>query len=330
MGFHEVSFPTDISYGSIGGPGFMTNIIELDSGKEQRVARWNQARHRYNVAYGVKSYDQLYALIDFYIARRGVANGFRFKDFTDCTSAPADGFATELGGTEVTATDQLLGIGDATTNIFQLRKLYGAAVAGPYTRWRLIEKPVTGTVKVAVDGNDLGAVGTGWTVDVINGEIFIDNAPQNGHDIEAGFEFEVPVRFGTEVDEMLSLDIESFGQGSSQDIPLVELVLGSELEDEFFYGGAISLAPSAETLINKLEARVIELNPSVDNVGVRLPAITVGGGPFFYIINKHATNTVKIKDSDGNIILSLGPQGFATFVSHYDASIPQQTWYGFA
>ena len=125
MGFHEVSFPTDISYGSVGGPGFMTNIIELDSGAEQRIARWNQARHKYNVAYGVKSYEQLYNLIDFYIARRGVANGFRFKDFTDCTSVPGDGYATELGGTATTALDQLIGVGNGTTEHFQLQKRYG-------------------------------------------------------------------------------------------------------------------------------------------------------------------------------------------------------------
>jgi len=38
MGFHEVRFPDDISYGSDGGPGYNTNIIEMDSGDGARYA----------------------------------------------------------------------------------------------------------------------------------------------------------------------------------------------------------------------------------------------------------------------------------------------------
>ncbi len=38
MSFHDVRFPTDISYGSSGGPGFSTAIIEVDSGAEERIS----------------------------------------------------------------------------------------------------------------------------------------------------------------------------------------------------------------------------------------------------------------------------------------------------
>jgi len=55
MGFHEVRFADDISYGSSGGPGFSTNIVRLDSGAEVRIPRWSSGTHRYNVAYGLKS-----------------------------------------------------------------------------------------------------------------------------------------------------------------------------------------------------------------------------------------------------------------------------------
>jgi hypothetical protein len=36
MAFHEVRFPTDISYGSSGGPEFSTDIVITSSGHEQR------------------------------------------------------------------------------------------------------------------------------------------------------------------------------------------------------------------------------------------------------------------------------------------------------
>lgn len=53
--FHEVRFPTDISYGSNGGPGFLTNILELASGHEQRNIEWSLAKAKYDVQYGIKT-----------------------------------------------------------------------------------------------------------------------------------------------------------------------------------------------------------------------------------------------------------------------------------
>src|SRR5436305_1719122 len=86
MGFHETTFPEDISYGSSGGPGWMTNLIEMSGGQEQSIPRWSEARHHFNAKYGVKRYDQLAALKVFYMARQGPANGFRYKDWQDCTT----------------------------------------------------------------------------------------------------------------------------------------------------------------------------------------------------------------------------------------------------
>ncbi len=308
----------------------MTNVIELDSGVEQRVARWNQARHKYNVSYGIKSYEQLYNVINFYIARRGIANGFRFKDFTDCTSAPGDGYAIELGGSTPTHLDQLLGVGDDTTQSYQLRKLYGGSVSGLITRWRTITMPVIGSVSVSVDDIDLGPEQQGWTVNPLTGIVFFDPAPPNGHDVKAGFQFEVPVRFGTDLDEVLSLSIDSFGEGSSQDIPLIEIVPDNELEDEFHYGGSLALSPSVETLIGYPAARVLEVDPQVNDVAIRLPPINLAGGPFFYVVNKHATNNLKVNTDEGNLIMDIPAGGFATFVNHHVDDPASNTWYGFA
>ena len=61
--FHEVQFPTDISYGSIGGPMFSTEVIVLASGQEKRNQNWTYPRERWDVAYGVKSKELLVTLI---------------------------------------------------------------------------------------------------------------------------------------------------------------------------------------------------------------------------------------------------------------------------
>ena len=44
MAFVEVQFPTDISYGSSGGPEYATDIVATNSGYEQRNINWAQAR----------------------------------------------------------------------------------------------------------------------------------------------------------------------------------------------------------------------------------------------------------------------------------------------
>ena len=40
MSFHEVRFPTRVSYGAIGGPRFSTTVQILNSGFEQRNINW--------------------------------------------------------------------------------------------------------------------------------------------------------------------------------------------------------------------------------------------------------------------------------------------------
>jgi uncharacterized protein (TIGR02217 family) len=101
----EVQFPTDIAYGSAGGPEYSTDIVITQSGYEQRNANWLQARARYNVAHGVKTQAQLNTLIAFFRSRKGRADGFRFKDWTDYQ-----------------ATAQAIATGDGTTTIFSCRK----------------------------------------------------------------------------------------------------------------------------------------------------------------------------------------------------------------
>lgn len=82
MSFTEIRFPENISYGSTGGPEFSTDVVTTHNGCEQRNINWSRARARYNIAYGVRSSEQLTELITFFHARKGKAIGFRFNDFS--------------------------------------------------------------------------------------------------------------------------------------------------------------------------------------------------------------------------------------------------------
>ncbi len=198
MAFVEERFPTDIAYGSSGGPEYSTDIVITHGGYEQRNINWSHARAKYNVAHGVKTQAQLDSLIAFFRARKGRADGFRFKDWSDY---------------KVTA--QVIGTGNGTNKIFQLVKTYSS---GSVTETRTISKPVVATLAVYV--NVVLQAGSAYSLDSITGKITFVTAPANTAVITADFEFDVPVRFDT---DRLSATLDSYGINSWNDIPLVEV-----------------------------------------------------------------------------------------------------------
>lgn len=206
MAFHEVRFPDNISRGARGGPERRTQIVELASGDEERNASWANSRRRYDVSYGIRRADDLAAVVAFFEARSGRLYGFRFKDWADHRSC--------LPSRAPAAMDQQIGIGDGVATIFQLVKRYAS---GGQSWTRAITKPVAGTVQIALNGV---AQGSGWSVDHKTGLVSFDTAPTTGIAISAGFEFDVPVRFDSDVLDV-TLDIERLGSITS--IPLLEI-----------------------------------------------------------------------------------------------------------
>ena len=89
--FHEVRFPTAIAFGASGGPERRTEIVTLGSGHEERNTRWADSRRRYNAGYGIRSLDDLHAVIAFFEERRGRLYGFRWRDRVDCKSCAPGG-----------------------------------------------------------------------------------------------------------------------------------------------------------------------------------------------------------------------------------------------
>jgi uncharacterized protein (TIGR02217 family) len=315
-GFHEIQFPPNISYGSSGGPGFNTNVITVDSGLEERVVRWDQGRAVYNVANGVKKQSDLAILIGFYRARMGAAYGFRYKDWSDyCTTT--DG--TTNGLTLVTNVDSTIATGDGTTTVFQLIKQY---ISGPVTRNRTITKPVTGTTKVALNGVNQAS---GWSVDTTTGLLTFSSAPGNGVVITAGFEFDVPVRFGEEVDKQLPVQLDDYRNGSVN-VPMVEIIDGGQSSDEFFYGGAIEVASAANISMSGI-TRTWIINMTAASKRVILPATTglAAGGPWFYIVNDGA-NAFDVYTNAGALLVTVAVGKTVEVVLSVDGSLIK-VWY---
>ncbi|MBX3519035.1 MAG: DUF2460 domain-containing protein [Xanthobacteraceae bacterium] len=208
--FHEITFPLDVALGARGGPERRTEIVTTGSGREERNARWAHARRRWNAGYGVKSLDALSDVVAFFEERRGRLYGFRWRDRLDHSSA--------MLGAAPAPGDQLLGEGDGESASFQLKKTYGSVYA-PYAR--PIAKPVAGSIRVAVDGEEKEE-GADFDSDSASGLIVFraGHIPSNGAQITAGFLFDVPVRFDT---DFLEIDLAAFAAGEIPSIPVVEI-----------------------------------------------------------------------------------------------------------
>lgn len=208
MAFHEIRFPANLSFGSLGGPEWRTEIVTLSNGHEERNSPWAHSRRRYDAGVGLRSLDDVERLLAFFEARGGQLHGFRWKDWADFKSCPPS--------QAVSYEDQLLGHGDGASTVFRLRKSYRSG-EGEYVR--PILKPVSGSVKVGVQGT-YQAEAVVWDLDENTGLVTFREAPVEGAPITAGFEFDVPVRFDT---DMIQVSVQSFQAGELPQVPVVEV-----------------------------------------------------------------------------------------------------------
>jgi uncharacterized protein (TIGR02217 family) len=208
MAFHDIRFPVNLSFGSIGGPERRTDIVTLSNGFEERNTAWAHSRRRYDAGLGLRSLDDLETVTAFFEARVGQLHGFRWKDWSDYKSC----FPSRAPGAE----DQLIGTGDGTLQVFQLQKWYRSGLQD-YSR--PIRKPVYGSVVVALEG-DGKIEGEEFTVDFLTGQVTFTLPPEAGTRITAGFEFDVPVRFDT---DQIMISVASFNAGEVPKVPVVEV-----------------------------------------------------------------------------------------------------------
>ena len=210
MAFHEIRFPASLSFGSAGGPERRTEIVTLANGFEERNTPWEHSRRRYDAGVGLRSLNDVEALIAFFEARTGQLHAFRWKDWSDYKSCPP--LSTPAPD------DQLIGIGDGVTTVFQLQKTY---ISGLQNYVRPIRKPVAGTVVIAVAG-DQKVESVEFSINLATGEIIFVLPPDLGTRVTAGFEFDVPVRFDTDT---IQTSVASFQAGEVPNVPVVEIRL---------------------------------------------------------------------------------------------------------
>jgi uncharacterized protein (TIGR02217 family) len=211
MAFIDAALPPCISAGSEGTPSFQVDIARHPSGYEQRVARRGNALRRWNLGYSIRKLQDLYDVAQFFIAVEGPLNTFPYLDRLDDRSCAPTATPSQL--------DALIGIGDGATATFQLRKSY---VAGSTTKYRTITLPISGSVKIAVNGVYKTET-THYTVDYSTGIVTFSggNIPANGHDVTAGFKFRCKVRFeGND----LTQAYEGFRVGSMPSVPIIEVL----------------------------------------------------------------------------------------------------------
>ena len=208
MGFHEVRFPANLSFGSVGGPERRTEIVTLSNGFEERNTPWAHSRRRYDAGVGLRSLKDIETLIAFFEARQGQLYGFRWKDWAD--------YQTCAAPLRHSFEDKNIALGDGETRVFQLTKTYRS---GGHDYVRPIRKPVAGSVRVGLLGREM-TEGEQYSVDSTTGIVLFAEPPVPEERITAGFEFDVPARFDT---DRIQTSVSSFRAGEAMSVPVVEV-----------------------------------------------------------------------------------------------------------
>ena len=177
MAFMETPrFPDDIAQGSVGGPGYSTDVTVMFSGHEARNINWSRARGRWEASSAVRTAADFDAVRDMFRMARGRAHGFRFKDWGDYDVTTDEGVLTLVAG-----------------SLYQLVKRYGS---GDQAESRLITKPVAASVTVYPTRAEVTAAIT-VTLDTTTGGVTVSGHVEGDVYTWDG-EFDVPVRFDTD------------------------------------------------------------------------------------------------------------------------------------
>lgn len=250
-------------------------------------------------------------MVRFYQARKGCLNSFRFFDHLDHTSKPN-------GRDNPAATDILIGVGDGVTTQFQLKKVYAE---GNESSTRNITKIIHGetigdpynvTYNVLVALNDVPQ-GSGWSVNVQTGIVTFSVAPANGVTVKAGFAFDTPTFFETELDRAIQPEHVDFDQTRIDAVPLVEDTSNIALYEELNFGGGSHLGTIiADTTLSQLNGVVQTFACNTAGLKLLLPDFTnlPLGRDYFHLCNLGGSQNIQLTDSSGlaNVALLVPDQ----------------------
>lgn len=316
MVYHDEELPDDIQYGSTFGLGFNTLIQTGPSGHEQRIQRMSQGRHRYALIKQLQSDAEAATMKAFVAARRGAYAAFKIKDYYDFTSA-IDGVSTP------STLDQLVGTGDGTTTQFQLFKTYEGSGPNPYSR--RITKLVSGSVVAAL----AGVTTTAFTVNLGTGVITFTTAPGVGVAITAGFEFRVPVRFESSVDDLMAATAASYQNWNLSTFGCIEEVDDTEWPDRFWPGGSTYYDdPGYDFQISFQDGTLVSVLNTASGLSAYLPDPTdapSGAIHFSIWVLTSSTQNVSLRQHDGTLFKTLTPASVTSVGFSRDAS-GNMTW----
>jgi uncharacterized protein (TIGR02217 family) len=194
VGFAEVLLDLGHDYSNVAKVMFQNTRQTVGGGAETVNIDWAVPLSRWTFGERTGLYalleDEKDYLLDFFHARRGSAQPFRYLDWTDHR-----------------AYGQQIGVGDGSLTQFQLTKTYGddyGRVVKP------ILKPLLDGFKVELTGDPIAC-----GVDVTTGLVTFASAPPLGVKISCDFRFHKPVRFGS---DELSLKFTSRDPDSGQSL----------------------------------------------------------------------------------------------------------------
>lgn len=210
--FVDEYLPDEVpGYPCVSSPRWNTKIVTVDSGDEQVSERWANPLYRFTLPRAVREHATFAAVRDHWLALRGPACTFPFRDPLDFASAELD-FPNQTPA--LASTNQQIGTGDGVTTSFQLVKNY---TVGSQTYSRNIYLPVISSVLIAIDGLDPYPIG--WDVTRDGGVVTFDTAPSPSAIITAGFLFDVEVRF--ESDEAFDGIVQAYTASGFADLTFV-------------------------------------------------------------------------------------------------------------
>jgi uncharacterized protein (TIGR02217 family) len=303
MGYVDLRFPTGLSYSTSGGPRNPAYLSDDDGGLAHVVNRYTGALHEFKIEYSDKTSAEIAELISFFLICEGSLFSFRFKDWSDFTTAE-----DHVGS--ITDMDEDIGVGDGTERTFQLSKTY---LSGAESLVRTITKPVLGTVVVSVDGVPTADFDVNYEL----GTVSLFNIPVLNAVIRAGFEFDVPVRFA---DGSISISKETYEGSAVSTVRLIEVSI-EDLWTGGHNGGAdyysVVVGSPGKVLYGNSPKYLHVMNTLASHATVFLPpkAYVQGGGPQFIISNDVGSlDHVDVKDIDSvALIVSIAANRTALF-----------------
>lgn len=306
-GYHAITIPPKYSAGSIASISYDTRVVSLESGVEQRSARYNPwGRRKYTILRGIASKADIQEIYEFFMMRQGSLNSFRMWDPLDHATTPTRTTNREQDQTPGSTDVQLVFIQDRS---YQCVARYTDGI-------RTIVRPIT---KIGAKDDTFGIPTTGFyakngtptglnTVDAETGIVTFGGVDTINF-AEGGFEYLIPVRFADSTDKALQIAMQSTTE--TQELPGIDLI--EEIDprvtsQDYQYGGSKDWGLiQGNVTTSEINGRVQCFDVEASGFKIFLPAIQFvpDGGPIFVFKNLSNAHPINIHYSTNELLFTI-------------------------